>query len=182
MVGPTDGPVRVPDALVLVASPSLGEALRRVQDSGWTGPVVVVGDASEAAELARTLDPGASAEGPRLQPGGTVARARPAASRPDLVLDPDRRTVASGGRRTGLSPLEYGVLHTLLVDPGRVRSFADLTEQVWGTPYDGDTAQVHSVVKRLRRKLDSIASPMQVQAVRGVGFRSVVRTARRPPR
>lgn len=173
MVGPTDGPARVPDALVLIASPSLGAALRRVQGSGWVGPVVVVGDAAEATELTRTLQRGAGSEQSPVDPEGE----RPAAARPDLMLDPDRRVVVSGGRQTDLSPLEFDVLHALLVEPGRVRLFADLTEQIWGTPFDGDTAQVHSVVKRVRRKLDSIASPMQVQAVRGVGFRAVVRTA-----
>ena len=179
MVGATDDAGRVPDALVLIASPSLGGALRRVQESGWVGPVVVVGDASEATELARALRSVPGPEQPSADRGGAGTGAGSAAGRPDLMLDPHRRIVVSGGRQADLTPLEYDVLHALLVEPGKVRIFADLTEQVWGTPYDGDTAQVHSVVKRIRRKLDSITSPLQVQAVRGVGFRTVVRTARR---
>lgn len=146
------GPQNAPAALVIVASSALGHQLRRVRDSGWAGPVVVVGSHAEAAELAETPRP---------------------TSR-QLMLDPDRRLAVSDGGRTPLTPLEYDVLHTLLLRPGRVCHFADLTEQVWGTRFLGDTAQVHSVVKRVRRKLGSIGSPLQVQAVRGVGFRAVL--------
>lgn len=177
MIAPTYDPARAPDALVVVASPSLGATLRRVRDGGWAGPVVVVGSVSEATALARPLRPATGTE--QSSAGSGAHRDGPAPVRAQLVLDPDRRTVASDGRWTALTPLEYDVLHALLAEPGRVRPFAELTEQVWGTPYDGDTTQVHSVVKRVRRKLDSIASPVRVQAVRGVGFRAVVGTTRR---
>ncbi|QFG68823.1 winged helix-turn-helix transcriptional regulator [Ornithinimicrobium pratense] len=100
--------------------------------------------------------------------------------RRELVLDPDRQLVLSGGRRAHLTPLEYDVLHALLVEPGRVRDYAELTEQVWGTRHVGEAAQVHSVVKRVRRKLDRIASPVQVQVVHGVGFRAVVQPVAAP--
>lgn len=182
---PSDDPGRVPDALVLIASPSLGGELRRVRASGWVGPVVVVGDVAEATQLARSLQslqaPEEAPVGSRRAEADAQVRGRLGAgtgSRPSLMLDPDRRMVVSGGRRTSLTPLEYAVLHALLVQPGRVCPFADLTERVWGTPFDGDTGQVHSVVKRVRRKLDSIDSPVRVQAVRGFGFRAVVGSTR----
>lgn len=167
MTRPTD---RTPDALVLIASPALGGALQRVRQSGWAGPVVVVGDVDEATELARALQH-------RTRHGDGPAGPPPASSAggAGLMLDPDRRMVVSGDRRAGLTPLEYDVLHALLVEPGRVRLFAELTEQAWGTPYVGDTTQVHSVVKRVRRKLDSIASPIELRAVRGTGLRAVAR-------
>lgn len=174
VTGPTGGLGRAPDALVLVASSTLAASLRRVQESGWVGPVVVVGDAAEATELARALQ----SDPPQPDPSGVRSRGQgavtPEGARRELVLDPDRQLVVSGGRRAHLSPLEYDVLHALLVDPGRVRDYAELTEQVWGTRHVGETAQVHSVVKRVRRKLDRIASPVQVQVVHGVGFRAVV--------
>lgn len=179
MVGPIDAPAAVPDALVLVASPSLGGALRRVREGGWAGPVVVVGDMAQARELAGTRRPApAPSSTPVRAPGQPTRSRQPRQAR--LMLDPDRRVVVSGGREAALTPLEHDLLHALLVEPGRVRAFAELTEQVWGTPYDGDAGQVHSAVKRLRRKLDAIASPLQVQAVRGVGFRAIARVL--PPR
>lgn len=189
---PTDGPCTFPTALVLVASRHLAESLRRVQESGWTGPVVVVGDAGEATELARRLRPGLTRPEPQPGPSGPGPQPGPAAAdrqqgpstpaprrqsaRLELILDPDRQLVASGGRQVHLTPLEYAVLHALVAQPRQVRRYAELTEEVWGTGHVGDTAQVHSVVKRVRRKLDEIGSPVQVQVVHGVGFRAVRRS------
>lgn len=169
------GTARRPEAVVLVASPKLERQLGRLREKGWAGPVVVVGDHEEAAEVASamrsTLHQGS---------GPVPGEARPAVAAPDpgqpqLMLDPDRRLAVSGTGRVHLTPLEYGMVRALLVQQGRVCHFADLTEQIWGTRFLGDTTQVHSVVKRVRRKLDEIASPVQVQAVHGVGFRAVVR-------
>lgn len=185
--GPTGGLDRVPDALVLVASSALAGSLRRVQDSGWVGPVVVVGDAAEASELARALqadpprsdplEPGPSGPVPSGAQSPGPGAGPPEGARRELVLDPDRQLAVSGGRQAHLTPLEYEVLHALLVEPGRVCGYAELTEQVWGTRHLSETAQAHSIVKRVRRKLDQIASPVQVQVVHGVGFRAVVQPA-----
>lgn len=168
------GAERPPAALVLVASSALDRQLRHVRESGWLGRVVVVGSLAEASALGGALQPATLPE-KNDRPTPTTGPPVPAASSAgQLMLDPDRRLVVSEGGRTPLSALEYDVLRALLLDPGAVCHFADLTEQVWGTRSLGDTAQVHAVVKRVRRKLDSIASPLQVQSVRGVGFRAVL--------
>lgn len=167
------GAERPPAALVLVASSALDRQLRHVRESGLLGRVVVVGSRAEASALGGALEPATLPE--KNRPTPTMGPPVPAASSDgQLMLDPDRRLVVSEGGRTPLSALEYDVLRALLIDPGAVCHFADLTEQVWGTRSLGDTAQVHAVVKRVRRKLDSIASPLQVQSVRGVGFRVVL--------
>lgn len=168
---------RRPAALVLIASPALEGQLRRARRTGWRGPVVVVSDLAEATEVARSFGagpPGAQGGSPRMNSGGS----RQPAQR--LMLDPDRQLVVSDDRHASLTRLEFGLLKALLIEPGRVCRFSDLARQVWGTPHVGDVAQVHSVVKRLRRKLDAIASPVQVQAVRGAGFRAVPRSRAAP--
>lgn len=157
---------------MLIASPALSGQLRRARRTGWRGPVVVVSDLAEATEVAGSFgsrSPGAPGSTPRVGSGGSRRQAQ------RLMLDPDRQLVVSEDRQAHLTPLEFGLLKALLVEPGRVCPYSDLAREVWGTPHVGDVGQVHSVVKRLRRKLDVIDSPIQVQAVRGVGFRAVVR-------
>lgn len=161
-----------PAAVVLVASDRVDEQLQQVMGAQWSGPVVLVGSVEEARELV-----GAD----RVAPLEDLPDTRPAerdgadAPRRQLVLDPDRQVVRVAGEEEHLTPLEFAFLRALLTRPGRVRAFPDLTDEVWGTRHLRDVSQVHSLVKRLRRKLDGIDSPVQVQAVRGVGFRAVVR-------
>ena len=177
-------------AVVLLASDQVADRLQQVIDSGWPGPVVLVSSVDEARALVGAPVP--RGDGLRLDPPAvpavrTPAGPREAAPRPDpatgaparlrLVLDPDRQVAVCEGKEEHLTPLEFGFLQALLVRPGRVCPFADLTQQVWGTSHLGDVSQVHSLVKRVRRKLDAIGSPVQVQAIRGVGFRAVVRRA-----
>lgn len=50
-------------------------------------------------------------------------------------------------------------------------SYERLFASVWGGAYLGDTAILHSAVKRLRRKLRALPGGPQVQTVRGVGYR-----------
>lgn len=131
--------------------------------------------AGRDADLAGVL-PGPSADGAEPSADGADPVAAPPA-RLRLILDPDRQVAVCEGQEEHLTPLEFGFLQALLVRPGRVCAFPDLTQQVWGTRHLGDMSQVHSLVKRVRRKLDAIGSPVQVQAIRGVGFRAVVRRA-----
>lgn len=157
-----------PGALVLIAGEGVQERLGQVLASGWTGPVVLVGTVQEARDLVGTPRPAVPEEALAAAPPARVAGRQ-------VVLDPDRQVVAVAGREESLTPLEFGFLQALLSRSGRVYPFPDLTDQIWGTRHLRDVSQVHSVVKRLRRKLDALDSPVQVQAVRGVGFRAVVR-------
>jgi DNA-binding winged helix-turn-helix (wHTH) protein len=159
--------------LVLMMSAASVEGLRRVAQA-WTGPVLLVGSAEEAREIIGTDSAEPSArEAPRPELAAVVAEDVPAAGpgAGALELDEDRQVVRHAGEEAPLTPLEFGLLTALLDRPGRVRRFEQLTEEVWGTPHIGDAAPVHSVVKRLRRKLELLRAPVQLQAVRGIGFR-----------
>lgn len=174
-------------AIVLVATSGVVERLHEVVAAGWDGPVVVVPTIAEAQELisgGEAQRPSGSGKAQRptggeqtQRPSGGEEAQRPSGGgqrevpRPRLMLDPDRQTVTAAGGEAPLTPLEFGLLRTLLEQPGRTHPFAELTEQVWRTRYIGDPAQVHSVVKRVRRKLVDIHSPLQVETVRGVGLR-----------
>lgn len=153
--------VGVPGALVVLMSACSVESLRTLA-AAWDGPVLVVGSAEEARQV---IGAGAAAEdGPDEAASGSAS---------PLRLDADRQVVDDGDTQVPLTLLEFRFLEALNARPGRLCSFEELTQQVWGTPHIGDVAQVHSLVKRLRRKLGTLVRPVRLQAVRGIGFRLV---------
>ncbi|WP_436499820.1 winged helix-turn-helix domain-containing protein [Actinokineospora sp. HUAS TT18] len=91
-----------------------------------------------------------------------------------LRLDADLRELTWCGRPVPISAREFDLLFALANSPGRVWTFAELTNKVWGRAYVGDAQAVVSAVKRLRRALRENASGVRVEAVRGVGYRVVV--------
>ena len=91
-----------------------------------------------------------------------------------LRLDADLRETLWRGSLVPLSAREFDLLFALTRDPGRVWTFAELTTHVWERPYLGDIEAVVSAVKRLRRQLRAAAPGVQVESVRGVGYRLVV--------
>lgn len=165
-----------PDSLLVLVARSVEERVRVISRLGDALPLLVVSSAAEAAAFL-----GGEAEDADEPPQQEAVSAGPPDApvrtprRIDLHLVEDRRAVAVGTTEVSLTPLEYGVLATLLRARGRVRSFEDLSREVWGTSHVGDGAQVHAVVKRLRRKLGGVEAPVRIEVVRGVGFRAVPR-------
>jgi DNA-binding response OmpR family regulator len=54
-----------------------------------------------------------------------------------------------------------------------VWTYERLFAAVWGGAYLGDNAILHSAVKRLRRKLRAADGRVEIETVRGVGYRLV---------
>ena len=165
------------DALIVVLSATTASMVTALARSGWPGPVLVVGSVAEAHQAMGSARPGGGSELGTRPVLASVPSASPAprvagsADRLGLGLDADRRVVVTDHGRSGLTPLEFGVLQALTDEPGRVWPFAELTRTVWGTSEVGDWAPVHAVVRRLRAKLEQVRAPAEVVAVRGVGFR-----------
>lgn len=90
-----------------------------------------------------------------------------------LTIDSDGRFAACNGKRVALSPLEHDLLRSLCDDLGHVLTFDWLQQHVWGNDHPGNRSHVQSLVKRLRRKLHKLGTPLQIDAVRGVGLRLV---------
>jgi len=67
-----------------------------------------------------------------------------------LRLEVERREVMVGDISIDLTRLEFDLLHTLLLNAGRVLTRERLLEQVWGYDFAGDTRAVDSAIKRLR--------------------------------
>ncbi|OON30677.1 MULTISPECIES: winged helix-turn-helix domain-containing protein [unclassified Micromonospora] len=98
-----------------------------------------------------------------------VVTAAPAATA--LSIDSDRRVLRWRNREIGLTPLEHDLLRCLVGTPGHTWTHRRLHREVWGTERLGRGSDLHSVVRRVRRKLARLGVPATIDAVRGVGFR-----------
>jgi DNA-binding response OmpR family regulator len=162
-----DGP-----AIVIAVAPTAADRVRIAAAVGGAAPVLIVGSVREAVLL--LLRDVSLAEEPKACP---TQRLEPAPH--DLEIDSDARVVTCGDRQADLSPLEHDLLVSLHEAGGHIRTFAWLQRHVWHNDHQGSRSHVQSTVKRLRRKLADVDSPVQVDGVRGVGLRLVsVRSAR----
>jgi two-component system response regulator MtrA len=89
----------------------------------------------------------------------------------DLSVDPAAHRVSWRDEPLALTRLERELLARLASSPVAVWTYERLFGSVWGGAYLGDTAILHSAIKRLRRKLRAVEGGPQVQTVRGVGYR-----------
>jgi DNA-binding response OmpR family regulator len=86
-----------------------------------------------------------------------------------LTVDPVTHEVRGDGTLLALRPLEFKLLVTLLGDPGRVFTRAELLRQVWEIEHGSErTVDVH--VRRLRLNLGAWAD--QIETVPGFGYRA----------
>ncbi|WP_405431931.1 winged helix-turn-helix domain-containing protein [Micromonospora sp. NBC_00617] len=90
---------------------------------------------------------------------------------PDLSVDSDRRVLRWRDQEIDLTRLEHDVLLCLVDAPGQVWTYERLHLEVWGNRHLGRGSDMHSVVRRVRRKLARLDAATTIHAVRGVGFR-----------
>ncbi len=92
----------------------------------------------------------------------------------DLVVDYGLRQASLAGQRLALAPIEYRLLVELAANDGRVLSYGQLLEQVWGADPEADPRPVRTVVKNIRRKLgESSRNPRYIFTEPRVGYRMV---------
>ena len=89
----------------------------------------------------------------------------------DLAINYVDRTVTVAGRPVKLTPTEHKLLYELSIKPGRVLTYDQLLEKLWGPGYAGDAQRIRTVVKDLRRKLgDDARKPTYIATAPGVGY------------
>ncbi|MEV0429162.1 winged helix-turn-helix domain-containing protein [Micromonospora sp. NPDC050495] len=173
-------------SLVIGIATSAAERRQLAQVLGGADAFVIVSSVHEArrfldlvrrAGAAATAPPGAATAAPgaaTAAPGAPAGDAGPVPGdppTPELSVDSDRRVLRWHEREVGLTPLEHDVLLCLVGTPGQVWTYQRLHRQVWGNEHLGRGSDLHSVVRRIRRKLARLGAAPTIHAVRGVGFR-----------
>ncbi|MDX6261835.1 MAG: hypothetical protein QOH84_3523 [Kribbellaceae bacterium] len=173
-----------PFPLLIAVAASLEERVRLAELVDDVAPLLLV---SSLDELRKLITPD--------QPQPPVPPEHPEPPDPDSVAEPPARTVPDrrtdrGGpeadvltidsarsvakwrdQEVPLTDLEHDLLTWLMTEPLRVWTYEGLHQAVWRNRHLRGTADVHSLVKRVRRKLDELGTTVTIDAVRGTGFR-----------
>jgi two-component system catabolic regulation response regulator CreB len=150
-------------------------------------PIIVLSSRDSEADRVAALETGADDYVTKpFTPREVVARVRavlrravpshaPAASaQADLPItaDEETRRAQVSGQPLELTRVEFDLLASLLENPGRVFTRAQLIDRVWGDGFAISDRTVDSHVKSLRRKVGEVgADPGLIETVRGVGYR-----------
>jgi len=91
----------------------------------------------------------------------------------NLRIDPGKYRVTAGSKAVALSPTEFRLLHFLMSYPERVHSRSNLLDKVWGMNSFIDERTVDTHVGRLRDALEDTGCHLNIETVRGVGYRFI---------
>ncbi|TFW28156.1 response regulator transcription factor [Massilia arenosa] len=154
------------------------EVLAAVRRAGVTVPVLVLTARDAIPDRIRGLDAGADEYVVKpVDLDELAARLRALVRRAhgqvqetlrfqDLELDPAARQLRQAGAPVTLSAREFDLLHTFLLNAGRVLTRDQLEQHLysWGQEVDSNAVEVH--VHNLRRKLGAGL----IRTVRGIGY------------
>ncbi len=89
-----------------------------------------------------------------------------------LELDIPRRHAFIRGQPLRLTPIEYGLLVTLMRNAGQIVTHDDLLRGVWNDEYVGDYSVLRVNISRLRQKIElNPRHPAYIVTVPGQGYR-----------
>lgn len=89
----------------------------------------------------------------------------------DLTVSLYYHTILVNGYELDFPRREFDLLCLLASSPGRVFTFEQLSQEVWGDEYQLTENSLHSCVRRVRRKLESVPGNMCcIKNIRGVGY------------
>jgi DNA-binding response OmpR family regulator len=90
----------------------------------------------------------------------------------ELVLDTAEQVVRTPHGTTRLTPLEFRLLHYLLINQGQIVPTDAILTHVWGYADSGDRALLKQLVYRVRQKIESPEAQKQyIATIPGVGYR-----------
>ncbi|RZU03362.1 transcriptional regulator [Kribbella rubisoli] len=174
----TTEPDEEPFPLLIAVAASAEQRVRLAELVDDVAPLLLVSSLDELRRLlvpAQQPPPAAPEHPEPPEPDAVEAAAvRAPGEEPDadvLTIDRARSVARWRDREIQLTELEHDLLTRLMSTPLRVWSYDALHQTVWRDLNVRGTADVHSVVKRLRRKLDELGTTVTIDAVRGTGFR-----------
>jgi hypothetical protein len=170
-----DGTIDHQDFPLLIAvAASVEERVRLAELVDDVAPLLLVSSLDELRKLLIPAQdpppaPAQHPEPPRTTDAGRTDRLT--GDDDPLTIDSRRSVAQWRGREVPLTDLEHDLLTQLMIEPIKVWTYEQLHQAVWRNRHLRGTADVHSLVKRLRRKLDDLGTTVTIDAVRGTGFR-----------
>lgn len=173
------------DGLVLdIMMPGMDglEVLRHLRAGGVTTPVLLLTAKSEVEDRVNGLDAGADDYLPKpFAASELLARVRAMLRRKEqyrrdvlefegLTLDVSTFELGFGNERMRLVSREFQMLEMLMQSPGNVISTERFMNRIWGWDSDVEVSIVWVYISNLRKKFDKLGAPVNIKAVRGVGY------------
>lgn len=158
------------------------EVARAMRDQGITTPILMLTQRDTERDVIQGLEQGADAYLPKpFRLGELRAHLRALKRRvgmesntvlafEDVELDRVRRGVKRGGRDVPLTNIEFKLLETLMLRPGRTFSKEELLRMVWGLTFDPGTGVLNVHLGNLRAKIEEDGGSRIIQTVRGKGY------------
>lgn len=151
-------------------------------------PIILLTALSQGEEIVRGLDVGADDYVTKpFDRQVLLARARAVLRRAEtqlrrldnlvfndgyLMVDFGSRQISVNGEPVRLSATEYDLLRYLMRNPGRVCTFNEILESVWGKEYRFSDEYVHVYIWHLRRKLErDPKNPSYLISEHSIGYR-----------
>lgn len=94
-------------------------------------------------------------------------RAQPLLEHGQISLDPSTQQVSFNGVEIAMTPMEYQLLHQLMIRPGKVVTRERLSSTLYGWQDKVESNTLEVLIHNLRKKL----SAELIRTVRGVGYR-----------
>lgn len=170
------------------------EVLNRLRQNGVATPVIILTARNAEEEVVQGLKHGAddyitkpfgvaellarvSAVLRRTKQDGekpAVASSEKVITIGELSIYPEKYEVIVHNEPIPLRPKEFEVLLYLVQRPGMVITRDDLMNVVWGFDYVGGQRTVDVHVSSLRKKLELGQQSVQIESIRGVGYKLVM--------
>jgi diguanylate cyclase (GGDEF)-like protein len=157
---------------------------RRIRESGYQMPIMLVTGRSSSHDQAIGLDAGADAYMVKpLDQEELIARIRALLRRGEtafhsvlewgsLQLDPSTHGVIYAGQPLSLSPKEFSILELFLRNGRRVFTYSVILDQLWAYEETPSEDSVRTHIKGLRQKFRRVGAPTDlIETVYGLGYR-----------
>lgn len=90
----------------------------------------------------------------------------------NLEIDLYHREIRQNKKVIRLTDLEFRLLHYLASQPGRVFTYQQIYEGVWGEEYAHEKGTIMSHIRHIRQKLESEGNSFDyIENIRGVGYK-----------
>ena len=161
------------------------EVLKKLRDENITTPVLVMSARCDLEDRINGLDCGA--DDYLSKPFATtelLARMRALLRRKEnylsdtltvgnLSLDVTTYELSTPEKTVRLNSKEFQLIVCFMRNPTRVFSADELMSKVWGWDYQVDVNVVWTNITYIRRKLEQLEASVQIQSLRGSGYRLI---------